>query len=125
MPVAQTTWYDFVNRIKASMPNGILDILVVAFLIYAIIRLVRQTHTAQLAKGILLLLLVYMMAMLLGLSTLKYILDGVMSFGLVVVVVVFQPELRRALEQIGRTTLWGNQLFKVTRSSDPDTLRAR
>ena len=89
MPVAQTTWYDFVNRIKASMPNGILDILVVAFLIYAIIRLVRQTHTAQLAKGILLLLLVYMMAMLLGLSTLKYILDGVMSFGLVVVVVVF------------------------------------
>ena len=125
MPVAQTTWYDFINRIKASMPNGILDILVVAFLIYAIIRLVRQTHTAQLAKGILLLLAVYMMAMLLGLGALKYILDGVMSFGLVVVVVVFQPELRRALEQIGRTTLWGNQLFKVTRSSDPDTLRAR
>ena len=48
MPVAQTTWYDFVNRIKASMPNGILDILVVAFLIYAIIRLVRQTHTCLL-----------------------------------------------------------------------------
>lgn len=123
MPVAQTTWYDFINRIKASMPNGILDILVVAFLIYAIIRLVRQSHTAQLAKGILLLLFVYMMAMLLGLSALKYILDGVMSFGLVAVVVVFQPELRRALEQMGRTTLWGSRLFRVTKS-DPSDLRA-
>ena len=124
MPVAQTTWYDFINRIKASMPNGILDILVVAFLIYAIIRLVRQTHTAQLAKGILLLLAVYMMAMLLGLGALKYILDGVMSFGLVAVVVVFQPELRRALEQMGRSTFWGSQLFHVGRST-PDDLRAR
>lgn len=124
MPVAQTTWYDFINRIKASMPNGILDILVVAFLIYAIIRLVRQTHTAQLAKGILLLLAVYMMAMLLGLGALKYILDGVMSFGLVAVVVVFQPELRRALEQMGRSTFWGSQLFHVGRST-PDNLRSR
>lgn len=123
----QSVWYSLINSIKASLPSwpiNLLDILVVAFLIYEVIALVRQTHTAQLAKGILVLLLVWLVANLTGMRTLKWLIDAVMSFGLIVIVVVFQPELRRALEQVGRTDFFGVQFLR-SRNPDPGDLRTR
>ena len=110
-----------INSIKATLPDwpvNLLDVLVVAFLIYEVIRLVRQTHTAQLAKGLVVLLLVWLVATLLGMRTLKWIIKGVMSYGVIVLVVVFQPELRRALEQVGRTNIFGMQVFRQRAPSD-------
>ncbi|HIW54868.1 MAG TPA: diadenylate cyclase CdaA [Candidatus Ruthenibacterium merdigallinarum] len=104
-------------RINFNPPFDILDILVVAFIIYEAIRLVRQTRTAQLAKGILVLMAAWLAAMLLELRTLEWIINGIMSFGLVALVVVFQPELRRALEQVGRANIMGIQLFRSKKPS--------
>ena len=91
----QSIWYNFILNVKGNFNPivDLLDILVVTFLIYEAISLVRQTRTAQLAKGI------------------------------IALVVVFQPELRRALEQVGRTSLFGMQLFKG--KADPGDLRAK
>lgn len=100
-----------------------MDILVVTFLIYEAISLVRQTRTAQLAKGIIAVLLAYAVANLLGMRTLAWLINSIMSFGIIALVVVFQPELRRALEQVGRTSLFGMQLFKG--KADPGDLRAK
>ncbi len=114
----------FLSNLRASFnpPFDIIDILVVAFLIYEIIQLVRQTRTAQLAKGLLVLVLAWAASILLELRTLQWIINGIMSFGLVALVVVFQPELRRALEQVGRANIMGIQLFRTKKT--PDDLRA-
>ena len=99
-------WYSFINRLKASFGLAdVVDILVVAFLVYEAIILVRKTRTAQLAKGILALLLVWAVASFAHLRTLQFILDNLMSWGLIALVIVFQPELRRALEQVGNTNI--------------------
>ncbi len=110
---------DFLNNIRVNFnfPNDILDILVVAFILYEVLQLMRQTRTAQLAKGIFVLLAVWLAAELLELRTLKWIISGIMTYGLVAIVVVFQPELRRALEQVGRANLLGIQLFRTKGSS--------
>ncbi len=105
---------DFLNNIRVNFnfPSDIFDILVVAFILYEVIQLVRQTRTAQLAKGILVLMMVWLAAEVLQLRTLRWIIGGIMTYGLVALVVVFQPELRRALEQVGRANLFGIQVFR-------------
>ena len=78
-----------------------LDILLVAFAIYSLIKLVRDSRAEQLLKGLCLLGIAYGMAHLLQLTTLKYLLKIVFDNALIVLVVIFQPEIRRALEQAG------------------------
>ncbi|MEF9969638.1 MAG: diadenylate cyclase CdaA [Ruthenibacterium sp.] len=123
MTGTQSVWYLFINRIKASDLIDLIDILVVAFLIYNVIELVRQTHTAQLAKGVLVLFFVYIVADFVGMRTLGWMIKSVMQFGLIALVIVFQPELRRALEQVGRTSVFGTQLFHS--KTDPGNLRVK
>lgn len=123
MTGTQSAWYLFINRIRASELIDLIDILVVAFLIYNVIELVRQTHTAQLAKGVLVLFLVYIVADFAGMRTLGWMIKSVMQFGLIALVVVFQPELRRALEQVGRTSVFGTSLFRS--KVDPNDMRSK
>ena len=80
-----------------------LDILLVAVMIYFIIRLVRDSRAEQLMKGILLLGVMYLAAYLLDLTTVGYLLKAIFDNGLLVLVVIFQPEIRRALEQAGHS----------------------
>ena len=103
----QSIWYNFILNVKGNFNPivDLLDILVVTFLIYEAISLVRQTRTAQLAKGIIAVLLAYAVANLLGMRTLAWLINSIMSFGIIALVVVFQPELRRALEQVGNTNI--------------------
>ena len=80
-----------------------LDILLVAVMIYFIIRLVRDSRAEQLMKGILLLGVMYLAAYLLDLTTVGYLLKAIFDNGLLVLVVIVQPEIRRALEQAGHS----------------------
>lgn len=81
--------------------SDVLDILIVTFIIYEIVMLLRKTRAAQLTKGILFLLVAYAIAAITNMRTLLFVLRGIMSFGIVVLAVIFQPELRRAIEQVG------------------------
>ncbi|MBE6778378.1 MAG: TIGR00159 family protein [Ruminococcaceae bacterium] len=83
--------------------NDTLDILLVAFFIFFIVRLVRDSRAEQLVKGIAVLGILYLLATLLNLTTVKYLLKAVFDNGLIVLVVIFQPEIRRALEQAGHS----------------------
>ncbi len=80
-----------------------LDIVLVAFFIFFIIRLVRDSRAEQLIKGILLLAVMYFAAYLLDLTTVGYLLKAFFDNGLLVLMVIFQPEIRRALEQAGHS----------------------
>ena len=84
--------------------SQILDILIVAVLLYTIIRWIRRTQAWVLLRGIALILLIALVAEIFELITVQWIVDNAIGMGLVVVVILFQPELRKALEQIGRSS---------------------
>ncbi len=84
--------------------RDVLDIIIVTYLVYELIQLVRRTRATQLMRGIILVLLAYFLAGLLGLKTVYTVIAALAQFGFVAIVVVFQPEIRRALEQVGRST---------------------
>lgn len=95
-----------------------LDIVIVAFAIYSIMRLVRDSRAEQLLKGFFLLGLAYGAAHVLELTTLKYILQVIFDNALILVVVIFQPEIRRVLEQVGHN---GFKRLKVLGLSEEQT----
>lgn len=80
----------------------ILDILIVAFLLYELLMLTRETRASAVLKGLVMLVLASWFSDLLGLTALNWVLLNVVNNGAVVLVILFQPELRKALEQIGR-----------------------
>ena len=82
--------------------TSIIDILLVAFVIYWLFILIRGTRAVRIVIGLALLYLVYLAALFFGFDLLRRLLETAAVVGLFAVVVVFQPELRRALEQIGR-----------------------
>ncbi|MFD1428519.1 diadenylate cyclase [Kroppenstedtia sanguinis] len=82
--------------------NDIVDILIVTYMIYKLLMLVRGTRAVQLLKGISVVLAVWMLSSLFHLSTLQWLMENLFSWGIIVVIIIFQPELRRALEQLGR-----------------------
>jgi diadenylate cyclase len=93
---------DFFSGYLGGRWQSILDILLVAFVIYWLFILIRGTRAVRIVIGLSILYLVYLAAVLVGLELLRRLLETAAVVGLFAVVVVFQPELRRALEQIGR-----------------------
>ena len=79
----------------------IIDIAIVMFLLYSFVRVVRGSRAWQLIKGIALLLIATWISGLCNLNILNSILTGIMNWGVIAIIVIFQPELRRALEQLG------------------------
>ncbi len=95
-----------------------LDILLVAFTIYWLIKLVRDSRAEQLLKGFVLLGIAYGLAFLLSLTAMKYLLQILFDNALIVLVIIFQPELRRMLERVGHT---GFARFKVFGLDEEET----
>ncbi len=93
-----------------------LDVAIVAFVIYQILRFVRQTRAEQLAKGILFILLAKVAAEWAQLYTINWILSYVINMGVIAVVIIFQPELRRGLEYIGRNKFLPQKQGKIDKS---------
>lgn len=88
-----------------------IDILFVALFIFFVIRLVRDSRAEQLIKGIFFLLLLYLVAYVFELTTVKFLLNAVFDNALLVVIIIFQPEIRRALEQAGHSRVGLSRLF--------------
>lgn len=85
--------------------QDLLEILILAFGLYKLMQLTTNTRSSQVLKGVGVLLLLFAVSNLLNLMTIKYLLNSFLVSGIVVVVVLFQPEIRRALERIGRFRL--------------------
>ncbi len=87
--------------------TSVVDIVVVAFVFYSLIRLVRDSRAEQLTKGIVLLLVAYLASIVFEFKTLAYLLGVLFDNALILVVIVFQPEIRRALERVGHSSISG------------------
>lgn len=81
-----------------------IDIVIVAFLIYQLVMLTRQTRAIQVLKGLAVLIVIYYISSLVGFTMLNWVLRTILNSGALLVVVLFQPEFRRVLEQLGRGT---------------------
>lgn len=84
----------------------IIDISIVAYLFYKLYYLIKETRAEQLIKGILVLVLSLQISGIMQFQVIHWILQRTMTLGIMALLIVFQPELRRALEQIGRTRLF-------------------
>jgi diadenylate cyclase len=93
--------------------SSIVDIILVWYVIYKLINVIRGTKAVQLLKGIIVILLVRVVSDYLGLKTLSWIMQQAINWGFLAIIIIFQPELRRALEQLGRGRFF-------SRSSNPD-----
>ena len=93
-------------------PEDFVDIAIIAFFLYKLIILTKETRAFQLLKGIAFLFLAALISDLLQLQTLSWMLNSVLASGIVVLVVLFQPELRRALEHIGRGKIFNSGLLQ-------------
>lgn len=110
----ETVWR-FISGFLASYNwiTDTLDICLVTLGIYFVIRLVRDSRAEQFIRGIVSLLLLYAAARLLDLTTARYLLEALFQNGLVLVFIVFQPEVRRALEQAGRARTGFSRFFGI------------
>ena len=86
-----------------TLITSVLDLVIVLFIIFKAFKLLEKTRAWQLLKGIIVLVIITFVSGLLKLRILNYILTSVMSYGVIMLIIVFQPELRRALEQLGTT----------------------
>lgn len=89
--------------------NNVIDILIIALIVYQLYELVKQTRAEQLAKGLVILLVVTKLSEWFKLYTLRWLLNWLLGAGLIAIVVIFQPEIRRAFESIGRSKIIGKR----------------
>ena len=101
MTAIRTFFQEFWNRIPQIGVHDIIDILIVAFLFYTVMRLIRSTSAARIARSILLLLVATGLTEIFKLYTLNWILSKILEIGVIALVIMFQPELRRMLERFG------------------------
>lgn len=111
-------WLDFVRVLRTITIIDVIDVLLVAYIIFQAIQLVRETRAEQLIKGLLAILLFYLVSYYLEFRTLKYITYMVLQNAVVALMIIFQPELRRALEQVGRSRLGGLGVFPMSQSDE-------
>ena len=118
---------NFINNIGNALPTitltDILDILLVTFVIYYAIMLIRTTSAYRIAKAIIFVLALTLLTDLFKLHTMNYLLNRVLELGVVALVIVFQPELRRLLERLGGQSL--KELVSKPVASDESLITIR
>ena len=92
--------------IKTIQLRDIVDILAIALLIFGLFKLIQETRAVQLLKGVIMLLIVYFLSSLFGLVMLSSLLRTFFEAAVVVIAIIFQPEIRKALEQMGRNNTY-------------------
>ncbi len=99
-----------------------VDIALMSYLVYLLIKLIRETRASQLIKGIMIVLAAYFISTAIGLRSMSYIIKSVLNVGLLAIIIMFQPEIRRALEKAGRSK-FGIGLLSFGDNSDQYTAR--
>jgi len=100
---------NIISVIKNINYSDIIDIILLSYLLYKGIKLIRETRAEQLLKGIAFLSIAYFVVKQLHLKTMGFLLENFFQWGILAIIIMFQPELRRALEKMGRTKVsnWG------------------
>lgn len=106
--------------IKTIQLRDIVDILAIALLIFGLFKLIQETRAVQLLKGVIMLLIVYFLSSLFGLVMLSSLLRTFFEAAVVVIAIIFQPEIRKALEQMGRNNTYKKYIKIFTKHHKDD-----
>lgn len=104
---------DFANMFSYIRMRDVIDIVIVAAVLYKLFTLIRETRAEQLTKGIAVLLVLTKLSDWQKLYTINWILNNAMTVGAIALLIVFQPELRRGLEYIGRSRFFSKSLLEI------------
>ena len=96
----------FVSAFSQFGVRDAIDILVIAFLLYRVLKWSLNTRTFQLLRGLAVLLIITSLTQILNLTVIAWVLNQIIRAGAIAIIVIFQPELRRGLEQIGRSKMF-------------------
>ena len=107
----------FLSVISTFKFTDVIDVVILTYVIYLLLKLIRETRAGQLVKGIMLLVAGYFISIAFELKVVSYLLEKTLSMGVLAMIVLFQPELRRALEKAGRTK-FGIRLFGLGQDND-------
>ncbi|MNL17370.1 DNA integrity scanning protein DisA [compost metagenome] len=114
-----TYWVEVLRQFVENLRwQDLLDILLVSFILYRLFLLIKGTRAVQLLRGMLMLLVAYLLSRALGLNTITWLVQSAATMILVAIPVVFQPELRRALSLLGQGELFRGELFNG-KAADP------
>ncbi|SJZ70833.1 diadenylate cyclase [Garciella nitratireducens DSM 15102] len=114
---------EFLKELFLNMRiRDVIDIAIVAYVFYKLMGLIKETRAEQLIKGIIFILLATQLSEWLGLYTINWILKNTLTVGVIAILVVFQPELRRGLERIGRSKFFGNIFEKSSEEQSTGTI---
>jgi diadenylate cyclase len=107
-----TNLFEYIKNVISGLPKitpyDIFEIILISFGIYQLFKWLRGTRAWTLFKGIIVLFAVYIIAMIFELNTILFIFVNTINVGIIAVIIVFQPELRKALEQLGRRNILGS-----------------
>lgn len=106
--------FDLARLWSLTTVINIIDILIVAFFIYQVVRIAKGTRATELLKGILVIISIKFISTFFQLHTTEYIVDFIIQWSAIALIVIFQPELRRGLQHIGR-----GSLFSIRKEADP------
>ena len=112
------------NVVRTIQIKDGIDILVVAYLIYSVLRFIKQTRAGHLLRGLALLLIVIVLAQWLELSAVGYLMNNVLQLSFITIIIVFQPELRSLLEKMGRVNLSHILPFSRSGGTEQDRILA-
>lgn len=122
---AIASWWEWMVSIAMNFQfKDAVDIIIVAFLIYGVVKLVRETRAGQLVKGLFLLVILFIISSYFNLVMVSRVLAYFFQFAFVAILIVFQPEIRKALEQVGRNNI-GQSIAAVVTGRDRSYDRAQ
>lgn len=122
---AIASWWEWMVSIAMNFQfKDAVDIIIVAFLIYGVVKLVRETRAGQLVKGLFLLVILFIISSYFNLVMVSRVLAYFFQFAFVAILIVFQPEIRKALEQVGRNNV-GQSIATVVTGRDRSYDRAQ
>jgi diadenylate cyclase len=98
--------------------TDVVEIIIIAFFLYQFLKWIKSTRAWMLFRGILVIVIFFLLAALFRMSTILWLGERLLNFGLIALVVVFQPELRKALEQLGRKNIFGLFTFNFGKNND-------
>ena len=119
------SWNNILNVLKTFGIWDFIDIAIIAFILYKVLMFAANSRAGQLLKGIFVLLVMYIVATSFELKSTSYLLEQIFSFGIIAIVVVFQPELRHALESMGKSKISNLTFlnFNTEKTDDDSVIR--
>lgn len=124
MTFLSQTGQTILNLARQFSLKDALDVAIMTVLLYGAIKLVRETRAGQLVKGIILLIALFMLSHYLQLTMLNALLQAFLQYAFIVLVILFQPEIRKALEQVGRSKV-SQSLANAVGGREKETTRAQ